>query len=63
MSQTHSPTEHLNVSAIYSLFLDRFGRSLRFCPLEFNNEDIISDEMFSIRGGVLNFKLSIKNGF
>ncbi len=33
-------TERLSVSALPSLFVDRFGRSLRFCHLELDKEAI-----------------------
>ncbi len=42
MSQTHSVTGRLVVSAISTLSVDRFGRSLRFCNLEFESFLMIS---------------------
>ena len=42
MSQTHSLTGRLAISAISPLFVNRNERSLRFCNLEFD-EEAISD--------------------
>ena len=39
-SHRHSLTGRLAISAISLLFVDRFGRSLRFCHLEFVKEEI-----------------------
>ncbi len=47
MSQTHSVTPsfpgRLAISDISPLFVDRFGRSLRFCHLEFDKEAIYDE--------------------
>ncbi len=43
MSQTHSLTSA--ISAMSPLFGNRFGRSFRFCDLEFD-EEAISDGTF-----------------
>ncbi len=40
MSQIHSLMLHLVFSLTFSLFVDRFGRSLRFCHQEFYKEAI-----------------------
>ncbi len=44
MSQTHSLNPSFNgrvpLSAVSALYVDRFGRSLRFCNLEFDEETI-----------------------
>ncbi len=42
MSQTHSLMRRLAVSVLSPLVVDRFGRYLRICHLEFN-EEAISD--------------------
>ena len=43
MSQTHSLTGRLAILAISPLFVDRFGRSLLFCHLEFDEEAMYDD--------------------
>ncbi len=37
---SHSLTGHLAFSAIFPLFVDRFGNSLQFCHLEFGKEGV-----------------------
>ncbi len=45
MSRTHSVCPgRLAITAISQLFVDRFGRSVRFCNIEFD-ENAISDEL------------------
>ncbi len=60
MSQTPSLTHgKFSFSAIFSLFVDRFGRSLRFCHLEFDkeaNSNVYKSESARYRWGVSNFK-------
>ncbi len=45
MSQTYSlTTSCLALSTISSLFVDRFGRSLRFCHVEIDKEENSDDK-------------------
>ena len=51
--------ERLALSNISPLFVDRYGRSLRFCHLEFNYEDISDgsrSKSAGSGGGDFNFK-------
>ncbi len=50
MSQTHSLTGRLAVSAISPLFVIRFLRSLRVCHLEYVKEAILVGFMAHSRG-------------
>ena len=47
MSQTHSQT--YSYFPIYPLYVDRFGRSMWFCLLEFDKEAIADGLMSHIR--------------
>ena len=63
MSKTHSAmTSRLAFSTISPLFVDRFGRFLRFCHIEFDKGGIFDgcmNENARCRWGVLN----LFNGF
>ncbi len=59
MSQTHSLASRLALSTIYPLFVDRFGRSLRFLYIEFDKEAMYDGQRSENRcrcQEILNFK-------